>query len=238
VTPEPFPGHLGLGGLTDAAHLLQEQLQRRQITVRSAMALESIEPGWLTLSGGDRLPQTMSVIIPGFRGRAALQTSGLSHHHGFLPRLPNGQHPENPHIYPVGVAADLGVQARDVPIPLSLPKTGEMAEAMAVAAAHNIANRLLGRDCSDRTPTFETVCLADFGDTGLLYVAAPILPDPVSGQRRFTRAIVAPWVVAAKQTFEAYFLTKLRLGLAVPAVEHLGLRWLLGVELTHSLTRQ
>jgi len=80
-------------------------------------------------------------------------------------------------------------------------------------------------------PSLEAICFAEFGETGILYVAAPVIPDPVTGQRRAAYAVQGPWVVWAKAAFERYFMLKMRAGAAMPWFERLGLRLLFGVDL-------
>nr|WP_210404692.1 hypothetical protein [Chroococcidiopsis sp. TS-821] len=51
-----------------------------------------------------------------------------------------------------------------------------------------------------------------------------MLPDPATGKRRRAIALQGAWVGWAKTAFEQYFLTKMRLGAAVPWFERLALR--------------
>jgi len=114
---------------------------------------------------------------------------------------------------------------------IGLPKTGQMTEAMGLAVAHNIAVTLGAIKNSLKTPTLEVICLAEFGDTGIAYIAAPILPDPVTGKRRYSYAMRGRWVNWVKAAFEKYFLFKMKLGLGLPWFELLGLRLLFGLSL-------
>jgi sulfide:quinone oxidoreductase len=105
-----------------------------------------------------------------------------------------------------------------------------MTEAMGMAVAHNIAIELGAISAQPVTPTLDAICLSDFGDTGIAFIANPVLPDPVTGTRKRAIALRGRWVSWTKTAFEKFFLAKMRWGLAVPWFERLGLR-LLGLSL-------
>jgi sulfide:quinone oxidoreductase len=68
------------------------------------------------------------------------------------------------------------------------------------------------------------MCLADFGDQGIAFVAKPQIPP-----RNVNWSSSGRWVHAAKIAFEKYFLGKIRTGRADTVYEKAGLR-LLGLE--------
>lgn len=115
-------------------------------------------------------------------------------------------------------------QPETTPIPIGVPKTGQMTEAMGMAVAHNIAVQLGVISAPLMTPTLEALCLADFGDTGIAFLADQILPTPITGKRRRAVAMQGRWVSWSKTAFEWFFLTKMRWGLAVPWFEQWGLQ--------------
>ncbi|MFM6741956.1 MAG: hypothetical protein ACKPJL_10985, partial [Microcystis panniformis] len=80
-----------------------------------------------------------------------------------------------------------------------------------------------------KIPTLEALCFAEFGDTGIAYIAAPVLADPLTGKRRYSYAVRGIWVTWVKAAFEEYFLQKLRWGMGVPWFERWGLRLLFGL---------
>jgi sulfide:quinone oxidoreductase len=84
-------------------------------------------------------------------------------------------------------------------------------------------------------PTLEALCFAEYGNTGIAYIAAPVLPDPVTGERRYSYAMRGSWVNWVKAAFEEYFLLKMRWGLGMPWFEKLGLRLLFGLSMLQSL---
>lgn len=109
-----------------------------------------------------------------------------------------------------------------------------MTEAMGMAVAHNIAIELGVFSAPPVTPTLDAICFADFGNSGILFLANPVLPDLATGKRRRAVALSGAWVTWAKAAFERYFLAKMRFGTAVPWFEKLALK-LLGLSLVAPL---
>jgi sulfide:quinone oxidoreductase len=62
--------------------------------------------------------------------------------------------------------------------------------------------------------TWNAVCLADMGDTGVAFVALPQIPP-----RNVTWARTGKWVHLAKVAFEKYYLRKMRVGNTEPVYE-------------------
>lgn len=231
VTPEPYAGHLGVSGVKNAQELTQALLRKQGIEMIENVAITAIAPDHLTLDDGRTLPQNYAMILPAFRGvQFILNTPGLGNDKGFIPILPTQQHSHFPGIYALGVSVHLA-QPDKPRVPIGMPKSGQMTEAMGMAVAHNIAVELGALPAPLKVPTLEAICFAEFGDTGILYVAAPVIPDPETHQRRSAYAVQGPWVVWGKTAFEQYFMTKMRRGAAVPWFERLGLKALFGVDL-------
>ncbi|MEQ9620725.1 NAD(P)/FAD-dependent oxidoreductase [Coleofasciculus chthonoplastes] len=234
VTPEPYAGHLGIGGMADSAELVTELMRQRQIEVIENAEITAIHPQQITLAEGHRLPFHYAMLLPPFRGPSFVRdVPGLSDEKGFLPVLPTYQHPSFPSIYSAGVVVQLSPPEK-TPLPIGVPKTGQMAEAMGMAVAHNIARELGVIQATPVTPTLAAICMADFGDTGIVFLADPVLPNPKIGQRRRAIAKRGRWVSWLKIAFERFFLTKMRWGLSVPWFERWSLR-LLGLSLVEPI---
>ena len=149
--------------------------------------------------------------------------------------LPTQREPDFSNICAAGVSVKLA-QPDQTRVPIGLPKSGQMAEAMATAVAHNIAVELGAIQDSLKVPTLEALCFAEFGDTGIAYIAAPVLPDPKTGRRKHSYAVRGPWVVWVKAAFEEYFMVKMRTGVGMPWFENLGLRILFGLQMLKPTT--
>jgi sulfide:quinone oxidoreductase len=163
------------------------------------------------------------MLLPPFRGAQFLKdVPGLTDEKGFLPVLDTYQHPEYPSSYSAGVVTQLA-PPEQTEVPLGAPKTGQMTESMAIAVSHNIARELGEVQSRPVKPSLEAICMAAFGDTGIIFIAAPVVPDPMVGHRRHATALEGIWVNWIKDAFEWYFLAKMRWGVAVPWFERLGL---------------
>lgn len=234
VTPEPYAGHMGMGGMAHARQLVTQLLAQREIEVLENRAIAQIHPHHLILAEGDSLPFRYAMLLPPFRGpRFVREVAGLGDAQGFIPVLSTYQHPIFPRIHGVGVVTQLA-PPEPTPLSIGVPKTGQMTEAMAIAVAHNLAVELGVRSAPRVAPTLEAICFADFGGTGLLFWADPVLPDPVTGQRRRAIAWQGAWVSWLKTAFEHFFLAKMRWGMAVPWFERLVLQGM-GVSLVEPL---
>jgi sulfide:quinone oxidoreductase len=95
-----------------------------------------------------------------------------------------------------------------------------MIESMVTATAENIAALLKGEE-PRAVAIWNAVCLADFGDDGIAFVAQPQIPP-----RNVNWASRGKWVHAAKIGFEKYFLLKVRQGKSETFYENLVLNML------------
>jgi sulfide:quinone oxidoreductase len=98
-----------------------------------------------------------------------------------------------------------------------------MIESMVTAAVENIATLLKGGE-PKAVATWNAVCLADFGDTGIAFVAQPQIPP-----RNVNWSSQGKWVHLAKIGFEKYFLHKIRQGTSETYYEKLMLH-MLGID--------
>jgi len=230
ITPEPYIGHLGIAQVHHAQKLTEDLLARRGIHTVTNAEITEITDGSILLADGRAFDFGYSMILPAFRGAEFVRKSGLGNSKGFLPTLPTLRHQQYPQIYGVGVSVHFD-QPDKTPVPIGLPKSGQMTEAMAMVAARNIAVDLGELPQPLEIPTLEALCFAEFGETGIAYIAAPVLPDPITGKRRYSYAIEGVWVNWAKSAFEHYFLAKMRWGLGLPWFEQWGIRLLFGLSL-------
>jgi len=88
-----------------------------------------------------------------------------------------------------------------------------MIESMVTATAQNIGALLRGEEPKS-VASWNAVCLADFGDSGIAFVALPQIPP-----RNLNWASEGKWVHLAKIAYEKYFLRKLRTGTSEPIYE-------------------
>jgi sulfide:quinone oxidoreductase len=222
VSPEPYVGHLGLGGVGDSKTLLESEFRQRHIKWITNANTVKVEPGKLYveeyLDHGHRVVEhvldfSFSMMLPPFRGvDPVAAVEGLCSSAGFVLVDEFQRSLAYPSIYAAGVCIDIQ-PVETTPVPTGTPKTGYMIETMVSALVHNIADELKGKAPS-HTGTWSTICLADMGDTGAAFVAIPQIPP-----RNVTWARKGKWVHLAKVAFEKYFMHKMKSGNSEPLYE-------------------
>ena len=229
VSPEPYIGHLGLDGVGDTKGLLESELRSRHINWVTNARIDRIEADVMTVTevdaeGADKkqhqLPFQHAMILPAFTGIDALRdVTGLVNPRGFVVVDEFQRNPTYPNVYAVGVCIAIP-PVGETPLPVGVPKTGFMIESMVAATAENIRDAIADREPSHRA-TWNAVCLADFGDGGVAFVASPQIPP-----RNTNWAAKGRWVHLAKVGFEKYFLRKVRQGKNEPFYEKQVMKWI------------
>jgi len=222
VTAEPYIGHLGLGGVGDSKTMLESALRDKHIKWICNAKVTKVEAGTMHVTEHDeegkpkkehKLPFRYSMMLPAFKGIDAVAgIEGLVNPRGFILIDANQRNPKYRNIYAVGVCVAIPpVEA--TPVPTGAPKTGFMIESMVTATAHNIRAELDGKTGEEKA-TWNAVCLADMGDTGIAFVALPQIPP-----RNVNWFSEGKWVHLAKIAFEKYFIRKLKKGTSEPFYE-------------------
>ena len=165
------------------------------------------------MEDGQEVPFRYSMFIPPFAGVDAVAgTAGLCNPKGFVNIDQYQANPKYKNIYAVGVCVAIP-PVEQTPVPTGAPKTGYMIESMVSAAVHNIKADL-HNDAKRETATWNAICLADMGDTGMAFVALPQMAP-----RNVTWAKKGKWVHLAKIGLEKYFLHKMKKGVSEPFYE-------------------
>ncbi|WP_448190955.1 NAD(P)/FAD-dependent oxidoreductase [Azospirillum sp. sgz301742] len=231
VTSEPYIGHHGLGGVGDTKGLLESAMRERHIKWITNARVERFDPDAVQVTEVDEdgqekakhaVPSRLTMMLPAFRGIKALQgVDGLVNPRGFVLTDKRQRNPTHRNVFGVGVCIAIP-PVEKTPVPVGVPKTGYMIESMVTATAHNVAALLAGREPVEEA-TWNALCLADFGDTGVIFIAMPQIPP-----RNLNWSAQGKWVHMAKIGFERYFLRKVRRGVSEPGYERYVLK-LLGV---------
>ena len=229
VTPEPYIGHLGLDGVGDTKSLMESEMRGRHIQWLTNARIDTVEAETMHVSELNEdgsvkkthdLPFRFSMILPAFRGVPAVYgIEGLTNPRGFILVDEHQRNPRFPNIFALGVCVAIP-PVGPTPIPVGVPKTGFMIESMASAIAANLSDLLDGKEPATEA-TWNAVCLADFGDGGVAFVAEPQIPP-----RNLNWSAEGTWVHYAKIAFEKYFLRKVRRGEAEPFYEEAALKML------------
>ncbi|HRN62968.1 MAG TPA: FAD/NAD(P)-binding oxidoreductase, partial [Luteimonas sp.] len=231
VTPEPYIGHMGLGGVGDSKGLMESEFRQRHIQWITNARIAATRDGEMEVVEMDAegqpkkthvLPFRYSMVLPAFTGVDAVRgIEGLCNPRGMVLIDKHQRNPAYPNVYSLGVCVAIPpVEA--TPVPTGAPKTGYMIESMAGAIVDNIRADLAGQPATAEA-TWNAICLADMGDSGAAFVALPQMPP-----RNVTWAKVGKWVHLAKIAFEKYFMRKMKTGNTEPVYEKYVLR-LLGI---------
>ena len=222
VTAEPYIGHLGLGGVGDSKTMLESALRERHIKWICNAKGTKVEAGTMHVTEHDEegkpkkehaLAFRHSMMLPAFKGIDAVAgIEGLVNPRGFVLIDAHQRNPKYPNVYGVGVCVAIPpVEA--TPVPTGAPKTGYMIESMVTATALNIRATIDGRAPAEKA-TWNALCLADMGDTGIAFVALPQIPP-----RNVNWFSEGKWVHYAKVAFEKYFIRKMKKGTSEPFYE-------------------
>ncbi len=215
VTSEPYVGHLGLDGVGDTKGLLESEMRERHIKwITNARVVKVLEDQMIveevnedgSVKETHELPMKYSMMLPAFRGVEAVRNvEELCNPRGFVITDKHQRSPKYPEIFGVGVCIAIP-PVGPTPVPVGVPKTGFMIESMVTASVKNIGQLLRGEEPTHEA-TWNAVCIADFGDGGVVFIAQPQIPP-----RNVNWSSGGGWAHMAKIGFEKYFLRKLKSG--------------------------
>ncbi|MEI8324088.1 MAG: FAD/NAD(P)-binding oxidoreductase [Betaproteobacteria bacterium] len=222
VTSEPYIGHLGLGGVGDSKQLLESSMRSHDMKWIINAKTTRVEAGKLFATQMDDLgnvfkehevPFRMAMMLPAFKGvDAVAAVPNLCNPRGFVLIDEFQRSKAYKNIFSAGVCVAIPPVEATV-VPTGAPKTGYMIETMVSAIVQNIADELASQPVATRA-TWNALCLADFGDTGAVFVALPQIPP-----RNVNWFAQGKWVHLAKVAYEKYFMRKLRKGTSEPIYE-------------------
>ena len=224
-----YIGHLGVGGVGDTKGVLESEMRQRHIKWIVNAKVDKVDADKMHVTEVDEdgkpkkaheLPFKFSMMIPAFRGIAAVRgIDGLVNPRGFIIVDKHHRNPKYRNVFGVGVCIAIA-PLEQTPLPVGVPKTGYMIESMVTATALNIGQLVRGEEATHEA-TWNAICLADFGDSGVAFVAMPQNPP-----RNVNWASSGRWVHVAKVAFEKYFLHKVRAGTTEPYYEKMVMRLL------------
>ena len=222
VTVEPYIGHLGLGGVGDSKGILESAMRDKHIKWICNAKVTKIEDGKMYVTEHDEMGQEKkqyelsykySIMLPAFKGvDAVFGIEGLTNPRGFVAVDKHQRSARYKNIFAVGVCVAIP-PVEPTPGPCGTPKTGYMIESMVTAIVYNIHADLTGQP-ADHEATWNAACLADFGESGVAFVAIPQIPP-----RNVNWFSGGKWVRLAKIAFEKYFIRKMKKGTSEPFYE-------------------
>jgi sulfide:quinone oxidoreductase len=214
VTPEPYPGHLGIGGQTDTRQLLEAALRERGIDCVCNAGTLGVESGKVHIveydqQGREQPPRELTfayaVYWPPFHGIEALRNSpDLADTRGFVRVDEYLRSPECSNIYAVGACVARPVR-EETAVALGVPESVYSIQGEVDTAVRNILADLDGEPLASAAPR-RAKWLSDMGETGAAYLAEPNVP-----LRNINWMKDGKWVHSAKVDFEKYFINKIKL---------------------------
>lgn len=206
-TNEPYLGHFGVGGFGKMTRMLEDEFADRDIEWKVNSKIAGVMQDNVELEDGTKYKSDFSLIVPAFYGsHSYMGIDGFANPRGFLLADDYLANPKYQNIYSVGVSLAIAPPFQ-TPVPVGVPKTGQMTEAMARTAAANIAVDIKGGK-KQKGKDFSVRCIADAGDTGFYLSATPLLPP--RNKLVHKKGIAVHWL---KIVFEKYYMAHLRYGL-------------------------
>lgn len=215
VTPEPWPGHLGLGASGGPnREAVEAALADNNIRIIANARTLKIEPDAIHIAELDEagneklrhaLPFAYSVYWPAFRGAAGVRDArALVNEKGLVEVDEHMRSRDFANVYATGTCVAHGMVDR-TPLDVGAPDSVYSIQKETETAVGNIVASLRGESLSSNIPQ-RARWLADMGETGAAYVSGPQVPLRDINWMRQGR-----WVHLAKVDFEKYFINRIRL---------------------------
>ncbi|MBU1396090.1 MAG: FAD-dependent oxidoreductase, partial [Gammaproteobacteria bacterium] len=214
VTPEPWPGHLGLGGEGASRGAVTAALMDTKISVICNARTLRIEPDTihvveLDAAGNEKqthtLPYAYSVYWPAFGGVPGVRNApGLVNERGLVVVDEYLRNPDYPNVFALGACVAQPPVDR-TPVPVGAPDSVYSIQKAGEIVVQNILAQLGDAPLVSHVPQ-RAKWLTDMGNTGAAYLSEPQVPLRDINWMRQGR-----WVHQAKVDFEKYFVNKIRL---------------------------
>ncbi len=214
VTPEPWPGHLGLGASGANREAVEAALADNQIKVISNARTLRVESNTIHIAELDEagnektlheLPFAYSVYWPSFRGVAGVRhASELVNKKGLVEVDEYMRNRMHHNVFAAGVCVAHSMVER-TPLEIGAPDSVYSIQKEAETAVSNIVESIMGGTLVSNIPQ-RARWLSDMGETGAAYLSGPQVPLRDINWMRQGR-----WVHLAKVDFEKYFVNRVRL---------------------------
>ncbi|MDX1437083.1 MAG: FAD-dependent oxidoreductase [Anaerolineales bacterium] len=169
ITPEPFLGHLGHGGLGHSRQILESAFARQEILALTETQIKRVEAEAVFLAGrAGGLPSKFTVIVPPYLGiQPVRETPDLADSKGLIPVDNHFRSLRYQNIYGVGTAIQLQPPDKTL-LPCGVLVTGKVSAEMGRAAAANLAAEFgIGQPSSKSPIDLKSFYVLDSGSQGL-----------------------------------------------------------------------
>jgi sulfide:quinone oxidoreductase len=214
VTPEPWPGHLGLGDIGANRKAVEAALADNQIKIICNARTLRVDANTIYIAEVDEagnekavheLPYSYSVYWPSFRGVAGVRSAAeLVNKKGLVEVDEYMRNRSFHNVFAAGICVAHGIMDR-TPLEVGAPDSVYSIQNETNTAVFNIVASIYGETLVSNIPQ-RAKWMSDMGDTGAAYLAGPQVPLRDINWMRQGR-----WVHLAKVDFEKYFINKIRL---------------------------
>jgi sulfide:quinone oxidoreductase len=214
VTPEPWPGHLGLGGEGASRGAVTAALVDTRISVICNARTLRVDQNTLHIeelnaAGGIKqthaLPYAYSVYWPAFGGVPGVRSAtGLVNERGLVVVDEYLRNPDYPNVFALGACVAQPAVVK-TPVPVGAPDSVYSIQKAGEIVVQNILAQIGDAPLVSHVPQ-RAKWLTDMGSTGATYLSEPQVPLRDINWMRQGR-----WVHQAKVDFEKYFVNKVRL---------------------------
>ena len=214
VTPEPWPGHLGLGGEGASRGAVTAALVDTKISVICNARTQRIDKDTIHVvevdaNGNEKQAHALkygySVYWPAFGGVPGVRNStGLVNERGLVVVDEYLRNPDYPNVFALGACVAQPAVER-TPVPVGAPDSVYSISKAGEIVVQNILALVGDTPLVSHVPQ-RAKWLTDMGSTGAAYLSEPQVPLRDINWMRQGR-----WVHQAKVDFEKYFVNKVRL---------------------------